>query len=94
MTDTAPGTDVEREIRALVAEATRLDPDYLAALPADTELFGPQIALTSLAGVALLAAVKKRYGVDVADLDIGLDSLESIGTLAQFVTRVIHPDAP
>ncbi|MET8976260.1 phosphopantetheine-binding protein [Streptomyces sp. NPDC004539] len=92
MTD--PRTDVEREIRAMVAEATRLDPEYLAALPAETELFGPRIALTSLAGVALLAAVKKRYGVDVADLDLSLDSLESIATLAEFVTRVIHPDAP
>jgi len=87
-------TPIEQEIRALLAEATHLDPAHLAGLPADTELFGPQIALTSLAGVALLASVKKRYGVDVADLDLSLDSLESIATLAEFVTRVIHPDAP
>ncbi|HEY8985148.1 MAG TPA: acyl carrier protein [Streptomyces sp.] len=87
-------TPIEQEIRAMVAEATRLDPAYLAALPSDTQLFGPEIALTSLAGVALLASVKKRYGVDVADLDLSLDSLESVATLAEFVTRVIQPDAP
>ncbi|MFF5188201.1 acyl carrier protein [Streptomyces sp. NPDC000345] len=85
MTDTQDRTAVERELRSMIAEAARLDPDLVQALPADTELFGPRIALTSLAGVTLLGAVDARFGVDVAALDLSLDSLQSIATLADFV---------
>jgi acyl carrier protein len=71
----------------MIAEAARLDPAVVAELPADTDLFGPRIGLTSLAGVTLLGAVDRRYGVDVAALDLSLDSLQSIATLTDFVTE-------
>ncbi|MET9500824.1 phosphopantetheine-binding protein [Streptomyces sp. NPDC006622] len=77
---------VERELRSMIAEAARLDAAVVAGLPADTDLFGPRIGLTSLAGVTLLGAVDARFGVDVAALDLSLDSLQSIATLADFVT--------
>jgi acyl carrier protein len=82
---------VERELRSMIAEAARLEPAVVAELPADTELFGPRIALTSLAGVALLGAVDKRFGVDVAALDLSLDSLQSIATLTDFVAAHRQP---
>ncbi|WP_432097045.1 acyl carrier protein [Streptomyces sp. bgisy100] len=78
-------TEVERTIRALLAEALRTDREAIDRLPADTELFGPEIALSSLAGAALLRGIKARYGVDVADEDLNLDSLQSIATLRDFV---------
>lgn len=77
---------VERELRSMIAEAARLDAAVVAELPADAELFGPEIGLTSLAGVTLLGTIDKRYGVDVAALDLSLDSLQSIATLTDFVT--------
>lgn len=76
---------VERELRSMIAEAARLDAAVVGKLPADTELFGPEIGLTSLAGVTLLGAVDDRFGVDVATLDLSLDSLQSIATLTGFV---------
>ncbi|MFI1923868.1 MULTISPECIES: acyl carrier protein [unclassified Streptomyces] len=85
MTDIQERAAVERELRSLIAEAARLDEAVVAELPADTDLFGPQIGLTSLAGVTLLGTVDKRYGVDVAALDLSLDSLQSIATLTDFV---------
>ncbi|MCX5369831.1 acyl carrier protein [Streptomyces sp. NBC_00103] len=85
MTDIPQRAAVEREIRSLIAEAARLDESVVAELPADTDLFGPEIGLTSLAGVTLLGTVDKRYGVDVAALDLSLDSLQSIATLTDFV---------
>ncbi|MER5969621.1 phosphopantetheine-binding protein [Streptomyces sp. NPDC002055] len=78
-------TEVERTIRALLAEALRTDREAVDRLPADTELFGPEIALSSLAGAALLRGIKARYGVDVAEEDLNLDSLQSIATLRDFV---------
>ncbi|MFJ4618046.1 acyl carrier protein [Streptomyces sp. NPDC088812] len=77
---------VERELRSMIAEAARLDAAVIAELPAGTELFGPRIGLTSLAGVTLLGTIDERYGVDVAALDLSLDSLESIATLTDFVS--------
>ncbi|MFJ9018588.1 acyl carrier protein [Streptomyces sp. NPDC102259] len=85
MTDIQERAAVERELRSLIAEAARLDAAVVAELPADTDLFGPEIGLTSLAGVTLLGTVDKRYGVDVAALDLSLDSLQSIATLSDFV---------
>ncbi|WP_314223170.1 acyl carrier protein [Streptomyces zaehneri] len=85
MTDIQERAAVERELRSLIAEAARLDEASVAELPADTDLFGPEIGLTSLAGVTLLGTVDKRYGVDVAALDLSLDSLQSIATLTDFV---------
>ncbi|MFF3844559.1 acyl carrier protein [Streptomyces sp. NPDC002328] len=91
----ALGTDraaVEAELRSMIAEAARLDPAAVAELPSDTELFGPLIGLTSLAGVTLLGAVHTRFGVDVAALDLSLDSLQSIATLADFVAEHVKHD--
>ncbi|MFE6825959.1 acyl carrier protein [Streptomyces sp. NPDC057690] len=85
MTDIQERAAVERELRSLIAQAARLDEAVVAELPADTDLFGPEIGLTSLAGVTLLGTVDKRYGVDVAALDLSLDSLQSIATLTDFV---------
>ncbi|MDQ0581095.1 acyl carrier protein [Streptomyces rishiriensis] len=85
MTDTRGRATVERELRSLIAEAARLDQAVVAELPAGTDLFGPEIGLTSLAGVTLLGTIDKRYGVDVAALDLSLDSLQSIATLTDFV---------
>ncbi|MFG2571293.1 acyl carrier protein [Streptomyces sp. NPDC048481] len=91
MTDTLDRGAVERELRSMIAEAARLDEAFVAALPADTDLFGPRIGLTSLAGVTLLGAVDRRFGVDVAALDLSLDSLQSIATLSDFVAAHLQP---
>ncbi|MDX3248768.1 MULTISPECIES: acyl carrier protein [unclassified Streptomyces] len=91
MTQTRDRATVEQELRSLIAEAARLDEAVVAELPADTDLFGPQIGLTSLAGVTLLGTIDQRYGVDVAALDLSLDSLQSIATLSDFVASHLQP---
>ncbi|MBP2474341.1 acyl carrier protein [Crossiella equi] len=83
---------VEAEIRGLLAEAVGQDRAAVDALPASTELFSPQVALSSLAGLKLLSAIKDRFGVDVADEDMNLDSLESIATLVAFVRARVSAD--
>jgi acyl carrier protein len=91
VTQTRDRATVEQELRSLIAEAARLDEAVVAELPADTDLFGPQIGLTSLAGVTLLGTIDQRYGVDVAALDLSLDSLQSIATLSDFVASHLQP---
>jgi acyl carrier protein len=58
----------------------------LAAAPPDITLLGPDGAgLDSLTGTLLLTEVQHRFGVDVAAEDLSLDSLASLGTLADFI---------
>lgn len=75
----------ETEIRAMLARILEIEPEVIGRLPAGTELFGAELNLTSLAGARLLAAIKERFGVDVAAEDWALESLSSIGTLSDFV---------
>ena len=54
-------------------------------LPAATPLLSGGLGLDSVTVVRLLAAIRTETGVDVADLDLDLDALATIGTLTDFV---------
>lgn len=84
---------MNKRIRALIADVADLPHAEVAALPDDTALFGPEIALDSMRGAALLAAIEEELGVDVAAEDLNLDALESIGTLCAFLGSA-RPTAP
>ncbi len=62
-------------------------------LSPDTPMLRDGVGLDSLSATLLLTRVRETFGVDVADEDLNLDSLASIGALTTFVTdRVIsHP---
>lgn len=54
-------------------------------LPPSTPLLSGGLGLDSVTVVRLLAAIRTETGVDVADLDLDLDALATIGTLTDFV---------
>ncbi len=56
-----------------------------ADLPPETPLLSGGLGLDSVTVVRLLAAVRERTGVDVADLDLDLDALATLGSLTDFV---------
>ncbi|HST65586.1 MAG TPA: acyl carrier protein [Mycobacteriales bacterium] len=60
------------------------DPGVLD-LPPATPLLSGGLGLDSVTVVRLLAAIRTETGVDVADLDLDLDALATIGTLTDFV---------
>jgi len=76
---------LDADLRALLAEVTGLDAALVAALPAETPLLGGTMGIGSRDGARLLMLVRERFGVDVAQEDLALASLESIGTLVAFV---------
>ena len=82
---TADPAAVDPELRQLLAEVTGRP--ELIGIPADTALFGGGVGLDSLSGTLLLRQVVRRFGVDVAAEDLNLDSLESLATLAAFITE-------
>ena len=73
----------QTELRRLLAELT--SSDLALTGPADTPLLREGLGLDSLGGALLLKQVRSRFGVDVADEDLNLDCLATIGTLAAFI---------
>jgi acyl carrier protein len=71
------------ELREILARATGRE--ELAGLGEQVPLFGTGVGLDSLAGTLLLREVHRRFGVDVADEDLNLDALATLGTLARFI---------
>lgn len=71
-------------VPAILAEV--LGDPAAADLPPDTPLLAGGLGLDSMTVVRLLAAVRERTGVDVADLDLDLDALATLGSLTGFVT--------
>ncbi len=80
MTDLALVGD---QLREILAELTG---DHgMLTVPGETALLRDGIGLDSLGGTILLTEVRRRFGVDVADEDLNLDSLATLGTLAAFI---------
>jgi FkbH-like protein len=75
----------EATIRELLAGALGVEQAAVDRLPAAADLLHGPLPLTSLAGARLLAGIRRRFGVDVADEDLALDSLRSIAALRDFV---------
>ncbi|HET7018968.1 MAG TPA: phosphopantetheine-binding protein [Streptosporangiaceae bacterium] len=73
----------QTELRQLLAELT--SSDLALAAPANTALLREGLGLDSLGGALLLKRVRSTFGVDVADEDLNLDCLATIGTLAAFI---------
>lgn len=88
MSDTDAQARADRVIRCLLARALGLDQAEMDEVPEDAEIFG-SLGLTSLGGVVLLTGIREKLGVDVADLDLDLRSLESIATLRDFVSQAL-----
>lgn len=56
-----------------------------ADLPPETPLLAGGLGLDSVTVVRLLAGIRERTGVDIADLDLDLAALTTLGTLTDFV---------
>ena len=75
--------EVIGELREILARATGRE--ELVGLGEQMPLFGTGVGLDSLTGTLLLREVHRRFGVDVADEDLNLDALATLGTLARFI---------
>ena len=79
--------EVIGELREILARATGRG--ELLGLGEQVPLFGTGVGLDSLSGTLLLREVQRRFGVDVADEDLNLDALATLGTLARFIAERI-----
>jgi acyl carrier protein len=70
-------------LREILARVTGRE--ELLRAGAQTPLLGAGVGLDSMSGTLLLREVHQRFGIDVADEDLNLDSLATLGTLAAFL---------
>jgi len=83
--------NVGPKVRTLLGRVLELEPSHAQGLPDDTALFGEGLSLDSLTGLELLAGIETEFGVDIAEDDLNLDSLQTIGTLVAYLST--HSDS-
>jgi acyl carrier protein len=84
-------SDVGQGIRKLLARILDVPRADALALADDTPLFGSGLSLDSVTGLELLTGIKSEFGVDIAAEDLNLDSLQTVGTLVDYVSA--HSDS-
>ena len=79
--------DVERTLRAILAEVLGLTPARVAGFGDATALFGALPELDSMAVATLLTAIEERLGVLIEDDDVAAEDFDTFGTLLAFAKR-------
>jgi acyl carrier protein len=76
--------DVDRTLRAVLADVLGLDRDRVAAFKEATPLFGALPEFDSLAVAGLLTELEERLGIVIEDDEVDADMMETFGALLTF----------
>jgi acyl carrier protein len=79
--------EVEKTVRAVLADVLGLAPDRVAAFRAETGLFGSLPELDSMAVAGLLTEIEDRLGVTIEDDEVDGDMLATFGALVTFLDK-------
>ena len=82
MTDTA--TRTEATIRSILSDLLGLSPMQVAAMDANTELFGAIPELDSMAVAGLLTEMEDRLDITIDDEDVDGELFATFGNLVEF----------
>lgn len=76
---------LENELKQVIIDELKLEdvePDEIAD---EDMLFGEGLGLDSLDAVELVVVLKKKYGVDLEDMDKAREAFTSVKTLAEYI---------
>jgi acyl carrier protein len=79
--------EVDRTLRAVLADVLGLAPERVAAFTDTTGLFGHLPELDSMAVAGLLTEVEDRLGIHIDDDEVDGEMLETFGALKTFAAR-------
>jgi acyl carrier protein len=77
--------EVDKTLRAVLAEILGLEPARVEAFDHATPLFGALPEFDSLAVAGLLTALEERLGILIEDHEVDADMMETFGALLTFV---------
>lgn len=80
--------ETQKEILGLLDDVLSLK-GRAHAFSADTPLLGSIPELDSMAVVAIITAIEERFGVQIADDEIDGAAFASVGSLVEFVERLL-----
>jgi acyl carrier protein len=78
------GEDVERALRAVLADVLGLDAERVRGFDAASPLFGALPEFDSMAVAGLLTELEERLGIVIEDHEVDADMLETFGSLLTF----------
>ncbi|WP_019516580.1 phosphopantetheine-binding protein [Sphingomonas sp. Mn802worker] len=83
--------EIEKTLRAVLADVLSLSPERVATFTPDTGLFGTLPELDSMAVAGVLTELEDRLGIVIEDDEVDGEMLETLGTLTTFAaTKVLN----
>jgi len=79
-------------VKQVLGEALNLG-DKAQSLDSSTKLFGSLPELDSMSIVTIVLLLEEHFGFTIDDDEIGADTFESVGTLAEFVELKLTQNA-
>lgn len=76
---------LEDELKQVIIDELKLEDVEVADIADEDMLFGEGLGLDSLDAVELVVVLKKKYQVDLEDMDKAREAFTSIKTLADYI---------
>jgi acyl carrier protein len=73
---------LEDDLKRLIIEELKIKPEEIDS---DAPLFGEGLGLDSLDAVELVVILKKKYKIDLEDIEKARKAFASVDTLAEFI---------
>ncbi len=86
-------TRTEAILRSILSDLLGLSTMQVAAMDADTELFGALPELDSMAVAGLLTEMEDRLDIIIDDDDVDGEMFATFGNLAEFAKAKVEPKA-
>ncbi len=76
---------LEDELKQVIIDELKLEDVEADEITDEDMLFGEGLGLDSLDAVELVVVLKKKYGVDLEDMDKAREAFTSVKTLADYI---------
>ncbi|MFH0867479.1 MAG: phosphopantetheine-binding protein [Bacteroidota bacterium] len=80
-------TELKREIKVLIIEATQIPEITPEDIIDDAPLFGEGLGLDSIDSLEIVLALQRKYDVEINDQNLALFILQSVNTIADFIQK-------
>ena len=80
-------TELKREIKVLIIEATQIPDITPEDIIDDAPLFREGLGLDSIDSLEIVLAMQRKYNVEITDQNLARFILQSVNTIADFIQK-------